>query len=80
MKKGICKYYGRSVVFKENCAKNINVRKLVGGQDFGWLIRTPCFKDHKIAIKCDEYIDPTEKEIKEAEKLMKKTIDPVSKK
>ena len=52
MKKGICKYFN-GIQYVE-CKKGVNCRKLVGGDDHGWAIRSPCFESHKSTIICNE--------------------------
>ena len=49
---GKCKYYNAKVFKHGDCDKGINVRKMVGGDDCGWLRKTPCFTEHKTNIGC----------------------------
>ena len=70
MKKGVCKHYNGTGLGPKNlvggkhcCEVGVCIRDLVGGPDFGWAVRTPCFKDHKTDVACDKYEEPTAKEL-----------------
>lgn len=71
MRKGICKHCLGTR--DRQCALGIDVRILVGGSDFGWFLRRPCYRkdvhgaDVVTEITCDKYEDPTDKEIAECE-------------
>ena len=49
---GICKFYNKKVFKHGDCDKGVNVRKMVDGDDCGWLRKTPCFTEHKTNIGC----------------------------
>ncbi len=69
MKKGICKNFNG--YFRQGmteCDAGINYRKQVGGDDNGWVIRSPCFKKHNTEIKCRLFVEPTDQEIETEEK------------
>lgn len=68
MRKGVCKHYkGR-----HGCALGINLRQLVGGDNFGWMRRIPCnveaMRGTRLAaidpVSCSSYDEPTDTEIK----------------
>ena len=64
MRKGVCKHYNRAcTVERGDCEAGINTRELVGGEDFGWLTRTPCLVDNKSQIKCPKFEEPTDDEV-----------------
>lgn len=65
MKKGICKYFNG--IQHDKCEKGVNYRKLVGGDVHGWVKRSPCFKEHKTVIVCNEMRWPTAQEVKKAD-------------
>jgi len=68
MKKGACVHYSGDVFRRGECDKGVNVRDLVGGDALGWLARTPCFTRHETDITCEYFSEPTEQQIKDAEK------------
>ena len=70
MIKGICKYHnGFFATFGNEgcCEKGVNYRKLVGGDDHNWVMRTPCILTHKTTIVCNEMKWPTSEEVEEDE-------------
>ncbi len=73
MKKGHCFYFtGYQNII---CKKNINYRNLVGGDDFGWAVRLPCFKEKNSSIVCEKYRDPTEEELRKCQESWDKKIE-----
>lgn len=58
---------------KHVCDRGIDIRKHVGGPDFGWLVRTPCMTSTltKNQVICDkrEYLTEEEEAAEEAEML-----------
>ena len=68
MRKDTCIHYSANVFRRGECDKNINVRNLVGGDDKGWLGRTPCFTKHKSDIVCKHFAEPTKQDLEDAEK------------
>jgi len=70
-----CKHF-RGTQMK--CAADVNVRKRVGGDSFGWAIRTPCRKEHNINT-CDKREFYTAEELKEIERVNQKTTEGTSK-
>jgi hypothetical protein len=69
MIKGYCKYFEGC---DNGCQKNHNIREMVGGEDFGWIKRMPCTMKYNSEVKCNDYVDPTEAEIKESEEKAKR--------
>lgn len=63
MQFGHCKQYNGMVFHRDNCNAGVNVRALVGGEDFGWLKRIPCFTEHRSPVECSLYEEPTQQEI-----------------
>lgn len=53
----------------EKCSAGINIRELVGGEDFGWLLRSPCVESLKTEVSCDKRQFPPDEE--EAERKRK---------
>jgi hypothetical protein len=54
------------------CEALVNYRQLVGGEDFGWVMRLPCKADHQTCVVCakkkpatQEDVDRHEAEVKE---------------
>lgn len=46
------------------CAAGVEYRQLVGGPDFGWAARIPCFgEQNKEQVSCEHYQPVTEEEI-----------------
>ena len=44
----------------ETCKAGVNYREIVGGEDLGWAIRTPCFEDNKeCVVTCNHREFPT---------------------
>lgn len=64
--RGHCKHFN-GIGRKLSCKKGINVRKHVGGDDFGWATRMPCSKRNKNPVPCDQYEDYTEEELQAIE-------------
>jgi len=62
------------------CGAGINIRQLVGGDDFGWGIRIPCLvRDAKTcSVTCESRILPTREQaeatVDECDKLLKRTM------
>lgn len=77
LKKGTCLHFNG--IQNKLCEKGVNYRKLVGGEDFGMAVRTPCFKKHKSSINCDLYQDPTIEQIKEDEDSWNTAIERLQK-
>jgi hypothetical protein len=46
----------------ECCKAGINYRQLVGGEDFGWARRTPCFSDRFSPVLCVKRVLHTREE------------------
>jgi hypothetical protein len=64
MKTGRCKHYNGEVYRRGPCNAGVKVRERTGGSDAGWLIRTPCFKEHTApALRCEHYTEPTAEEL-----------------
>lgn len=51
MREGKCIHFNGTC--NDECDLNVNYRELVGGDDFGWAVRTPCLDSHESEIKCD---------------------------
>ena len=83
MKKDRCKHYGGYSDLSKgdgsDCNKGVIYRELVGGDDFGWVARLPCFLKHKTTIVCNHMKLPTEEEVKAHDKKiedwLKKTLE-----
>jgi hypothetical protein len=65
MQRECCKHYKGS---QEICGAGIDIRKHVGGPDFGWGRRMPCnpgspLCDKLEMVPCDKYEPPTEEEL-----------------
>jgi len=60
------------------CKCGIKVRALVGGDDLGWISRTPCLADHETDVVCSKREFPTreeaEAEARESEAHTKATL------
>jgi hypothetical protein len=69
MKKGKCKNYdGCIALFGDKmCKAGLNIREITGGEDTGWIKRTPCLLKHKSDIHCVSYSEPSDEEIAEHE-------------
>ncbi len=65
MKKGVCIYFNG--IQRDECDKAVNYRKLVGGEDKGWVNNLPCLEIQKTTIVCNEMKWPTSEEIEEDE-------------
>lgn len=68
MKAGQCKHYTGCInPRKPTCDSGVNYREHVGGDDFGWVTRLPCFTleraDPAKIVACDKYQEPTREEI-----------------
>ena len=61
-----------------DCNKGVIYRKLVGGDDFGWVTRLPCFLEHKTTIVFNHMKLPTKEEVdehdKKTEEWLQKTL------
>lgn len=80
MQKEVCIHYNGvyNPMIKPNvCEKGIAYRELVGGENSGWIIRLPCFKEHKTDIKCELYLEPTSEQLKEWEDKWEKELEKV---
>lgn len=76
MKKEVCIHFNGVLNAEvELCGGGVNYRELVGGEDLGWVIRTPCFKSHETNIKCSLYTEPTDEQLKEYEDSWNKALD-----
>jgi len=79
MKQGCCTKYSGEVFRQGKCKADIDVRELVGGDDWGWLRRTPCFLKNKSLTTCDKYTEPTNQEIEDHEKWADEIIERLNK-
>ena len=73
-----CKHYSWQVSHPTGtglCDKNINVRDITGGEDFGWLVRTPCFNTHDTECVCTHFELKLAEEIAEDEAEWQKAIE-----
>jgi len=71
MKKKVCKHFNgvySSGMEYGVCEKGVGYRHLVGGEDFGWSKRIPCFKKHETEVACEMYSEPTEEDLMKAAK------------
>lgn len=73
--KGKCKFYNANTALTKKCDAGINVRELVGGKNFGWLLRTPCFKYHETDITCGSFELITEDEMAKREERITRKAD-----
>lgn len=79
MRPGVCKHCkGTRDQF---CGAGIDVRALVGGDNFGWVLRRPCHRldlDRRpiaTEIICDKYEEPTAEEIEQDAKEVQEAQD-----
>lgn len=71
-KESFCKHYNGREMFNgtQTCHSGINVREIVGGDDFGWMKRIPCIGTNDTKITCEKYQAKTAEEIQqEADEL-----------
>lgn len=77
LRDGACKYYRGAfgpLSVTKTCEAGIDLRKLVGGDDHGWVKRLPCYREHETDIKCDKYKEPTLEEIRRDEEIQKEIM------
>lgn len=70
MRTDFCKHYnGLGLFRREPCGAGVDVREMVGGDDCGWIKRTPCQLNNDASFECEHRVFPTaaEVEAKEAE-------------
>lgn len=72
-KDGKCVHYNGTV--NNCCEAGVNYRQMVGGENLGWAIRTPCFADHVTTIACDKLRLPTAEEIAADKKAVQDSLD-----
>lgn len=72
-----CKHYTGGILRKEECAAGVNARQLVGGDDFGWLKRTPCHKNHNCTVSCDKREFPSKEERERSSKEWRELVETV---
>lgn len=77
MRKGTCKHF--TGIRDETCEYGVNYRQLVGGPDFGWVLRLPCKKEKQSEIVCIEYDEPTAQEIEAHDRDVQETMRCVGK-
>ncbi len=65
---GHCRHYIPQTGGRVECGKGVDVRRLVGGKDFGWALRMPCTKklDQTDVVACELRDMPTAEEAAEA--------------
>ena len=79
---GRCEHF--TGIQNETCKAGVNIRKLVGGPDFGWATRLPCLLDdsEKCEVQCEKRSlmtrDEAEAAVNEHDTLLAKTIVAVS--
>lgn len=71
------------VGLKDECKAGINVRDLVGGETFGWAMRTPCLTTHgKCTVVCEKRQLPTreeaEAEVNRADVALARTLTAIA--
>lgn len=73
-----CRYETNDVPLRPGCALGIDVRRLVGGSDFGWLRRHPCYfknRDQPGFVPCEKAEPHTEEEIEQHEREVDLAVD-----
>ena len=76
MNHGTCKHFGSRPGGHLVCEKGHDIRKLVGGEEYGWMRRVPCHDpDARVGtslpmldpVTCADYEDPTAEEVADYE-------------
>jgi len=82
MKKGQCKYFNgigngfRDEGVLKKCKAGVCYRSHVGGDDFGWAIRIPCFDDKRSGaiVPCDLFQEVTAADLAEWHEKVQKSL------
>jgi hypothetical protein len=77
MRTTFCRHFRSLVLSPNECGAHVDVRKLVGGDDFGWFKRTPCNAENHIDT-CDKRDFPTAAEVAEYDGRMEKRFENMS--
>ncbi len=59
------------------CKAGVDVRELVGGDNFGWLARIPCNTINETDIVCDKFCVKTQQELDEEDSEWKKLLNKI---
>ena len=73
-----CRHYvARNTILNrgEVCKKGIQVRDLVGGDDIGWVLRTPCCAENETDITCDKFDPYSDEELAEQSRELDQAAD-----
>lgn len=73
MRKERCKHFN-GAIHNKTCGAGVCYRELVGGDNFGWVVRLPCIPDNPLnkreVVKCQKFESMTKEEIDSQETAM----------
>jgi len=77
--KNTCKYYKgyQGLIGNRGCQLDINIRKMIGGDNIGWMTRIPCVITglSKNVVACKNFTEWNDKEIANNKKKTKLIIE-----